>query len=135
MFKKTIAMVMVATTIMSASINVQAKDNKMDWYRLQAIEIETEANQMQVVDSEDLTYEQIIHRKGTILVERIIGKVKNNKKDGRVLNVPKNEKYYNYISYKDIDCKKGDIIVTYLLYNPETNGEDDIIARWDYKLR
>jgi len=130
MFKKTIAMIMVATTIMSTSINVEAKGNKLDWYRLQAIEIETEANQMQVVDTSELTYYDITHRKGSVLVERVIGKVKNNKKDGRVLNHGNNP--YNYISYKGIKCKKGDIIVTYVLYNPENNYEDDIIARWDY---
>lgn len=127
MFKKTIAMLMVATIMVSSP--VYGKTNNLNKYRKQAIEIE-KSNNLSVVDTNDLSAYDVTHRKGTVLIERTIGRVLNKNKDGRVLNTE--DRYYNYISYRNVDCKKGDIIVTYLLYNPENNGEDDIIARWDY---
>lgn len=133
----TISLVLVAAIILSTGIKVEAAKRakpKLTKYRKQAERIE-EKNHLNVIDTSDLTYKMITHRKGKILVERVIGKVKNNKGDGQVLNNGDNTEY-NYICYKNhIDCKKGDIIVTYVLYNPENNIEDDIIARWDYKLK
>lgn len=129
MFKKTIAMLTVATIMTSSP--AYGKTNNLNKYRKQAIEIENEYN-LSVVDTNDLSAYDVTHRKGTVLIERVIGRVLNKKKDGKVLNTE--DQYYNYISYRGVECKKGDIIVTYLLYNPENNGEDDIIARWDYKI-
>lgn len=133
----TISLVLVAAIILSTGIKVEAAKRakpKLTKYRKQAERIE-EKNHLNVIDTSDLTYKMITRRKGKILVERVIGKVKNNKGDGQVLNNGDNTEY-NYICYKNhIDCKKGDIIVTYVLYNPENNIEDDIIARWDYKLK
>ena len=59
---------------------------------------------------------------------------KERKGDGRILNTD-NERY-NYISYNgcDLEYTTGTIIVTYLMYNPNTNYEDDIIERYDYIL-
>lgn len=107
--------------------------SKLDYYREQAREIEKLDN-LKVIDTSRLTYKIITHRKGKVIIERVIGRVKNNKGDGQVINQGRNTEY-NYIYYGGwIDCKKGDIIVTYCLYNPENNADDDVIARWDYKL-
>ena len=46
-------------------------------------------------------------------------------------NVLFNSDYYiNYASVPDI--ANGNVICTYLIYNPDTSYEDDIIARFDY---
>ena len=29
-------------------------------------------------------------------------------------------------------ARKGDVIVTYCVYNPYTNWDDDVIERWDF---
>lgn len=131
--KRISTLLTIAIFILSSCVTVTA-GSKLDGYRQQARQIEKQ-NKIVAVDTAKLTTKQITHRKGTVLVERIIGVVKNSRKDGKILNVPKGETYYNYISYRDVSCKKGDVIVTYCLYNPESNGEDDIIARWDYKLK
>ncbi len=129
--KKILSLVLVVAIVLSTGVKVNAAKLKLTKYRKQAERIEKK-NYLNVIDTSDLTYKMITHRKGKVLVERVIGKVKNNKGDGQVLNNTE----YNYICYKNhIDCKKGDIIVTYVLYDPENNIEDDIIARWDYKLK
>lgn len=43
---------------------------------------------------------------------------------------------YNYISYRHMpfETKPGDRIITYLVFEIHSDGEDDIIARYDYPL-
>lgn len=100
-------------------------------YRKAAKAIEEEYG-LDAVDSSKLTYGKITSRKYTVIVERCIGKVRNKKKDGRILNAADGSG--DYISYRSVDCEKGDIVVSYFLWNPENNIEDDIIARWDFVL-
>jgi len=130
------ALLTTALTVMLFTTSIgkaaEAKVSKLSEYRKQAQKIEQTYN-LDVIDTSKLTYKAITHRKGTVITERVIGKVINNSKDGKVLNQVGNTEY-DYISYKGVDCKKGDIIVTYLLYNPENKYCDDIVARWDYVL-
>lgn len=66
------------------------------------------------------------------LVEVTTGTVQNENRDGRAdLPAP-----YNYISYRRVpfETKPGGRIVTYLVYEIHSDGEDDIIARYDYLL-
>lgn len=60
------------------------------------------------------------------------GTVLNESRDGRE-DLPEP---YNYISYRGIpfETKPGDRIVTYLIYEIHSDGEDDFIARYDYPL-
>ena len=59
------------------------------------------------------------------------GIVTDNAKNGKILNTP--EDGGCYISYDRVeDARKGDLIVTYCVYNPYTNWEDDVIERWDF---
>lgn len=88
-----------------------------------------------VIDCNDLTEKMLTHRSSKkhhiMYIERIIGKVTDNKKNGKVLNPPKDGGYY--ISYKSVKgARKGDVIVTYCVYNPYTNWDDDVIERWDF---
>lgn len=66
------------------------------------------------------------------LVEVTTGTVLNENRDGRA-DLPEP---YNYISYRRVpfETKPGDRIVTYLVYEIHSDGEDDIIARYDYLL-
>ena len=86
-----------------------------------------------VIDCNDLTEEMLTTRAdhNIMYIERIIGKVTDNEKNGTVLNPPENGGYY--ISYASVeDARKGDLIVTYCVYNPFSNYEDDVIERWDF---
>ena len=67
--------------------------------------------------------------KRTLYVEVVYGEKVNEQGDGVVLNTAYTE--YNYIHY-DNDVPMNTIIVTFNLYNPYNNYEDDIIERYDY---
>ena len=91
-----------------------------------------------IYDSDNLTAEILENRANddVIIVERCIGVVTNANcvGDGQILNT--DDSYYNYISYRCIDgIEKGNIILTYLIYNPNNGYIDDIIKRYDYIIK
>lgn len=91
------------------------------------------APMVKIIDCNDLTEEMLTTRKdhNVMYIERIIGKVTDNEKNGTVLNPPEDGGYY--ISYASVKgARKGDIIVTYCVYNPFSNYDDDVIERWDF---
>lgn len=83
--------------------------------------------------NENLTYEILANRGDDIIIEKILGTVVNNKKDGKLLNPA--DPNYDYISYKGVkNAHKGDIILTVCVYQPNSKYEDDIVARFDFIL-
>lgn len=88
-----------------------------------------------VIDCNKLTEKMLTHRSNKkrhiMYIERIIGKVTDNEKNGTVLNPPEDGGYY--ISYASVaDARKGDLIITYCVYDPYSNWDDDVIERWDF---
>jgi len=88
-----------------------------------------------IYNPDELTAEILETRtaSNTLIVERVIGKVVNKTKgDGRILNT---ESEYNYISYFDlgIPISDGTLMLTYLIYNPDTDFVDDC-ERYDFIL-
>ena len=88
-----------------------------------------------VVDCNKLTENMLLHRSSKkrhiMYIERVFGIVKDNKKNGKIINRSKD--CGSYISYRGVKgAKKGDQIITYFVYNPYTNYTDDIIERWDF---
>lgn len=91
------------------------------------------APMVKVIDCNDLTEEMLTTRKenSIMYIECIIGKVTDNEKNGTVLNPPVDGGYY--ISYASVKgARKGDLIITYCVYNPFSNYDDDVIERWDF---
>lgn len=87
----------------------------------------------EIWDSSNLDAETLENRTGKLIIERIVGIVLNDAGDGKVLNT--DDPYYNYISYSCIgNFRTGDIVVTYLYYNPETGYVDDVIYRSDWTV-
>lgn len=82
-----------------------------------------------IVNSCDLTIEELQSRNGKLIIEVVIGQVDNFVTGaGHVLDNPD-----FYISYKGVEgISNGNIICTYFIYNPENNYEDDIMYRYDY---
>ena len=77
-----------------------------------------------VINCDKLTEKMLTHRSSKkrhiMYIERIIGKVTDNEKNGKVLNPPEDGGYY--ISYKSVKgARKGDTIITYCVYNPYSN--------------
>ena len=123
------------------SINYYASENKLtistltDSYdfiptiNVIPSETETQDNICQVYDSSELTEDILANRQGKLIIEKCVGTVIDDEKNGAIQNADSD---YNYISYADVDCAKGDTITTYLIYNPETNYTDDVIKRFDF---
>lgn len=91
------------------------------------------APMVKVIDCNDLTEEMLTTRAdhNVMYIERIYGIVTDNEKNGKVLNPPEDGGYY--ISYASVKgARKGDTIITYCVYNPYTNWDDDVIERWDF---
>jgi hypothetical protein len=129
--KRIVTLLIIIALVISATPTETNAKSKLSVYRQKAKRIEINQG-FHATDCADCVDEYWTH-KGRVFVERIIGKVKDNNGNGKVLNLPKDDNgKYDYISYANVNANKGDIVVTYLLYNPETNGDDDIIARWDY---
>lgn len=97
---------------------------------INVIPTETETDNIcQVYDSSELTEDILVNRQGKLIIEKCVGTVTDDEKNGAIQNADSD---YNYISYADVDCTKGDTVTTYLIYNPETNYTDDVIERFDY---
>lgn len=83
---------------------------------------------------EEVTADLLTNRteRNDYIVEVCTGTVLNETKDGKT-DAPDP---YNYISYRGVpfETKPGDRIVTYLVFEIHSDGEDDIIARYDYPL-
>lgn len=91
----------------------------------------TNVNSIEIYDSSKLSNDILTHRNGKFIVEKVVGKVINENLDGKILNCKVDSG--DYISYKRVDnAKKGDRIVTYFIYNPFTNIEDDVMERLDF---
>lgn len=72
----------------------------------------------------------------SIIIERVIGMVTNRNREGDGIILNTSNTNYDYISYRNVDFEinDGTIILTYLIYNPNTNYVDDVIERYDFVL-
>lgn len=122
MIKKMLCVIAVSALALSSAWTVDAKES----YLTQAKRLEKMVGYKHV--KENLTLKQIRHRKGE-LIERIVWKVTSKKGKGRIIKTNK------FISFpKRFHYNKGDIVVTYVTYNPRTKYVDDVIDRWDWNL-
>lgn len=91
-----------------------------------------------ILDTEDMTTDILENRKdnGVLVIERVIGIVTNKEKDGDGIILNTSDEYHDYISYRSVDFEtsNGTIILSYFIYNPNTNYFDDVIKRYDFVL-
>ena len=121
---------------------VISAEDKTDYYNSQTELYDgmiENVSTMIIYDTNDLTHKIMANRNGKIIVEKIVGKVTNDKLDGEILNCDTEDGGYintdggNYINYERVDgAKKGDKILTYYIYSPFTNEQDDVLTRLDF---
>lgn len=122
--KKMITITLVTVSILGNITPVQATE---------CSEAVKAAPMVKVIDCNDLTEKMLTTRAdhNIMYIERIYGIVTDNEKNGKVLNPPEDGGYY--ISYTSVeDAEIGDTIITYCVYNPFSNYDDDVIERWDF---
>lgn len=89
----------------------------------------------QIFDASELTAEILENRNGITIIERCVGMVVDKTKgDGIILNAYHPE--FNYISYRSCgqEVRDGTILVSYMVYNPDTTYIDDITERYDFVI-
>lgn len=88
-------------------------------------------DEVAIYDSNDLTLDMLENRNGRVIIERCYGVVIDAENGaGKVLN-PYDEDY-DYISYSRCEgIREGTLMMTYLVYDPDTNYFDDIMERYD----
>lgn len=96
-----------------------------------------EGQDYDIYDPDDLTAEVLTHRTehNVLIVERIIGQVTDaESRTGRIINTE--DQSCDFISYKysEPPVAEGTIMLSYLIYNPLTDGEDDTVNRYDFVL-
>ena len=120
-------------TIILATVSIIGNTTSAPVQATECSEAVKAAPMVKVIDCNDLTEEMLTTRAdhNIMYIERISGKVTDNAKNGKVLNPPVDGGYY--ISYASVeDAEIGDTIITYCVYNPYTNWDDDVIERWDF---
>ncbi len=86
---------------------------------------------VKIIAEKKLTNRMLRTRRNKVLyIEKIPGVVTNKHLDGRTLTG-------EYISYRCLGrkVKRGDKIVTYLVYSPYTRWIDDVVLRFDVPLK
>lgn len=110
------------------------KDNETEYYNSQIAFYDNmieDINTIEIYDNSQMTEQILTNRNGKIIVEKIVGEVTNYKLDGKILNCKADNG--NYINYERVDgAKEGDKILTYYIYNPFTNEQDDVLTRMDF---
>ena len=100
--------------------------NKTDYYAIADAHASIE-----IINSCDLTLEELQNRNGKLIIEKVIGEVDNFITGaGHILDNP--DYYFSYSGVEGIS--NGNIICSYMIYNPDNNYEDDIIYRFDYVI-
>lgn len=127
--------IIIATLTTCAAFPAQAStkvsENRGSYFPRNAVAQETAINFahrmypckiVRIVDTKDLTTKQITHRKGTVIIERITS-YSNGNHYGTCLK--------NYIVYHTKKTNKGTKVITYAVYTPYSNFEDDVIGVTD----
>lgn len=78
---------------------------------------------------DSINQDMLINRNGALIVEMDVGIVLDEDSNGQILNT--SDDIYNYISYKGLPTRPGDLVTTYCIFNPQTNYDDDVIYRID----
>lgn len=121
-----------------------AEQKVFSWFNYYE-EITDDLELFKVYNFADLTEETLINRNGDLIIEKVYGVVVDTEGNGKILVNDEDFKkahnrdyngiaeYNYYISYKGTEkAQQGDIVLSYFIYNPDSNYTDDTMARFDY---
>lgn len=120
MMKKMIVALMIMVTTAASAATVSAASTELN---------------VVTYESCDLTTEILCTRaeRHEIIIEKIVGVCLDDEGNGQILNAWDDD--YDYISYASApDIREGDVVMTLLTYNPDTNWDDDVIERCDFVI-
>jgi len=124
--KRNMFPIIVSSVILLVSLAIMAKTsaNEMDYYAYA-----DSLDLIEIVNSPDLSMEDLAGRNGKLIIEQVVGVVTDAETgDGYIVGYPD-----YYISYARVDgIQNGDVVCSYMVYNPDNNYEDDILIRFDY---
>lgn len=103
------------------------EENRVEFYT----GIADSVDPVEIVPTNELTDDVWENSGGKILIEKCIGEVLDEEKNGRIINA---NAWGDYISYEGVDCEFGDVVLTYFVYGPDSKDIDDIVARYDYVI-
>lgn len=129
--KKIVAFTTVVVTLTTCAVfpvhaSTKVSENRGSYFPRNAVAQETAINFahrmypckiVKIVDTKDLTNNQITHRKNTVLIEKITSYSNGNHYSTCLKQ---------YIVYNTKKTKKGTKITTYAIYNPCNNFIDDV---------
>lgn len=120
------------TAVHTASAESLVPESGIDFYRNLAEDLAL----IEVFDTSEYSVDRLRNRNGKLMIEECIGIVTGAESDGALCGTILNcgNPDYAYIGYRGIDVEVGDIVLTYFLYNPDTEFEDDIMCRFDYVI-
>ena len=96
---------------------------------------ETEKKEPNIIYiTDDMTWEEateiIENRKGSIVIEVVVGVVEDDNGNGHTINTVRNQ----YVKYNENEFTYGDEVLSIFVYNPNNNIWDDIIDRQDFLI-
>lgn len=94
-------------------------------WKLVAVSLAISLAPIKILDTSQVSGKLLESRKGTLVVEHIVGVVEDDAGNGRA-------KDGGYISYKYVqEAKAGDTVHTWVIYDPLSNGVDVFWGRYD----
>ena len=130
--------------ITATETETTAEQTTFSWFKFYE-KITNDLELLKIYNSAELTEEILTHRNGNLIIEKVYGVVVDTEGNGRILEGDEDFKKahnrdYNgiaehnyYINYKGTEeAQQGDIVLSYFVYNPDSNYTDDVIARFDY---
>ncbi len=127
--------VLIAAIITVIALTIICHDtananNGMDYYAYaESLDL------IEIIDSPDLTMEMLEARNGKLIIERAVGVVTDIETgDGYLIGYPEFYISYEQLVSENENVQNGNVVCSYIVYNPDNNYCDDIIMRFDYLI-
>lgn len=129
--------IMIGLNLTKDVSTVQSKLYERNFSKEQLSQIEfydsmiQNVNTIEIYNTSEITEEILTNRNGKIIVEKVVGRVTSYKLDGTILNASTGNG--TYINYERVEgAQEGDKVLTYFIYNPFSNEQDDVLTRMDF---
>ena len=94
--------------------------------------VSSEWQDFTIYDSSELTLEDFENRNGRKIIERVFALVTSH--DGKATQLNGGEWYISYENLTEPRVSEGTVMLSYFVYNPDSNFCDDFLQRYDFVL-